>query len=287
MTLKGIDTSKWQAGLPDATIDADFIIFKATEGIGYVDGDCAASYAEAKAAGKLLGVYDFARPDGNNAVDEANYFVDNVKGYIGEAILVLDWEHTPTEDVAWARAWLDQVFARTGVHPIIYMSLSTANSFDWRSVSSDYALWVARYWDMATDVNYDMSNAGPLPDVNGTFWPNAYTMWQWTSRGRLNGYGGDLDCNVFYGDADSWRAFARVRQPVPAPAPAPAPAPQPTPEPAPAPVPVPEPTPTPDPVPTPAPVPPPVPDVHINSLLGALVAAALAVFGGLVLWLFQ
>ena len=68
MTLKGIDTSSYQAGLPDKTINADFIIFKATEGVGYTDQDCNPSYQEAKAAGKLLGVYHFARPDGNGAI---------------------------------------------------------------------------------------------------------------------------------------------------------------------------------------------------------------------------
>jgi len=211
MTLRGIDTSNNNLGVPDATISADFVIMKATEGIGYVDNDCNPSYQESKAAGKLLGVYDFAHPDGNNAVDEANYFCDNVAGYVGEAILILDWEHTPTDSVAWAKAWLDQVYRRTGVNAVIYMNTSTANAHDWSSVSANHALWVASYWDMSIDYNYDMSNAGPMPDVNGTFWPNGYAMWQWTSRGHLDGYGGDLDCSVAYMDADGWRAFARNR----------------------------------------------------------------------------
>ena len=226
MSLRGIDTSKWQAGLSDTNISADFIIFKATEGVGYVDPDCAGSYEEAKQAGKLLGVYHFARPDGNDPISEANFFVDNVLGYIGEAVLALDWETEPKGNVAWAKQWLDHVFARTGVHPIIYMSLSTVNQYDWSSVAVDYALWVARYWDMATDLNYDMTNAGPAPDAN---WANGYAMWQWTSTGRIDGYGGNLDCSIFYGDATSWHAFARVRTDTPAPAPAPVPTPAPEP----------------------------------------------------------
>jgi len=207
MTLRGIDTSKWQAGLPDSTIAADFIIFKATEGVGYVDPDCNPSYQEAKAAGKLLGVYHFARFDGNTPEAEAEFFYKNIKGYIGEAIPVLDLEVDPaTPDLA--KRFLDHLYALSGVHAIIYLSLSRVNSQDWSSVAADYALWVARYWDMATDVNYDMTNAGPMPDAN---WTNGYAMWQWTSRGRLDGYGGDLDCNVFYGSADNWHAFARNR----------------------------------------------------------------------------
>ena len=209
--LRGIDTSKWQAGLPDKTISADFIIFKATEGVGYTDPDCNPSYQEAKAAGKLLGVYHFARNDGNvglaGAIAEADYFLSQIKGYIGEAIMVLDWETEPKGDVAWAKTWLDRVFAKTGIRPMIYMSASVVNSHDWSSVyNNGYALWVASYRDNNIDINYDMSNAGAMPDVN---WPNGYAMWQWTSAGRLTGYGGNLDCNVFYGDKAAWTAFAQ------------------------------------------------------------------------------
>ena len=32
-------------------------------------------------------------------------------------------------------------------------------------------------------------------------------MWQWTSSGRLNGYNGNLDCDVFYGDQSTWDAY--------------------------------------------------------------------------------
>ena len=258
MTLKGIDTSSYQAGLPDKTINADFIIFKATEGVGYTDQDCNPSYQEAKAAGKLLGVYHFARPDGNGAIAEADYFVSQIKGYIGEAILVLDWETEPKSNVAWAKAWLDRVYAKTGVRPLIYMSTSVVNAYDWSSVSKDYALWVAQYRDNNIDVNYDMSNAGSMPDVN---WPNGYAMWQWTSAGRLTGWGGNLDCNIFYGDANAWKSFAKGK-PVTTPVvPTPTPAPIVTPVVVP---PVTQPTPTPTPTPTPVVVPTVTPQVDTD-----------------------
>ena len=32
-------------------------------------------------------------------------------------------------------------------------------------------------------------------------------MWQWTSSGRLDGYDGNLDCNIFYGDGSTWDAY--------------------------------------------------------------------------------
>lgn len=278
MALLGIDTSNNNVGVPDATIKADFIIFKATEGIGFVDSDCDPSYQEAKAAGKLLGVYHFARPDGNDAVAEADFFVNAVRGYVGEAVLVLDWEHQPTNDVFWAKRWLDRVYELTGVRALIYMNTSTANAFDWSPIWHTYALWVAQYRDYAVRRDYDM-NGLTDPDVK---WPNAYAMWQFTSSGRLNGYAGNLDCNIFYGTADGWRRFAQGDRSVPAPAPQPAPQPEPKPAPAPEPQPepAPQPAPEPQPAPQPTPAPEPAPVVCENRLL-VLVQSLIKLISGI------
>lgn len=227
--MNGIDISNWQAGLNAATIPGDFIIIKATEGNNYVNPSCDKHFQQAAGAGKKLGVYHFARNSRNSAESEAQHFVNNVKGYIKKAILVLDWEDA-TGDVAWAKAWLDKVTVLTGVRPMIYMSESVVNSHDWSSVvSGNYGLWVAKYRDNANDFNYDMATAGTLPSVK---WWQGFAMWQWTSAGRLNGYDGNLDCNKFYGDKTAWDKYAGgapggtpgvVVPPAPAPAPAPAP----------------------------------------------------------------
>lgn len=280
MTLRGLDTSSWQAGLPDAAIDADFIIVKATEGVGYTDADAAASYEEAKGAGKLVGSYDFARPDGNDPIVEADYYLSQTSNWIGESIMVLDWEHTPTDNVNYAKRWIDRVIQRTGITPMIYMNTSTANAFDWSGIWDYVALWVAQYADYVTDYNYDMSGAGNMPNVN---WPNGYAMWQWTSSGRLPGYGGNLDCNVFYGDRAAWQAFC-VGHPAPVivspnpvePTPIPTPDGEvivspPLPEPTPELTPEPEPTPEPVPVPTPTPTPQPVKKFNIFAFLWGLI----------------
>lgn len=205
MTLKGIDISKWQTGIDLSKVDCDFVIVKATEGIGYVDRKCDSFYQQAKRLGKKLGFYHFARPR-NDAVREAQYFYNNTKNYFGEAIPILDWEAENKSDVAWAKRWLDEVYRLSGVKPLIYMSESVANAYNWSSVANaDYGLWVAKYRDNNPDYNYNMSNAGSRPRVK---WWNFYCMWQWTSTGRLNGYSGNLDCNVFYGDGTAWDKYA-------------------------------------------------------------------------------
>lgn len=210
MTLNIIDTSNNNLGVPDATINAHGIIFKLSEGGALLDSDFVASYREARNAGKLTGVYDFARPDLNGPEDEAEAFVGKLRAFdaIGHSVIVLDWEHTPTNDVGWCKRFADYVYNATGIRVILYMNESTANAYDWSPVWHDYALWVAKYADMSPDFNWDMSNAGAMPDVK---WPYGYAMWQWTSRGRLDGYGGNLDCSIFYGGVENWNAFATAR----------------------------------------------------------------------------
>lgn len=260
MSLRIIDTSSYQSALNLLNVDYDGVVVKATEGTGYVNPYCDAHIQESITGGKVNGVYHFARPEwGNDPIAEADWFLQNITGYLdGTTFLALDFE--TNTNVAWARAWLDHVFEKTGVRPVIYLSSSTVNAVDWSSVYCDYGLWVAQYRDNIQDHNWDMSLAGNLPDVN---WNNAapYVMWQWTSHGMLNGFGGELDLSIFYGDKDTWLLYARdQRQSAPAPVPTPPPAPVPTPAPTPAPVPTPiEVTPVPSepvvvPVTTPTPV---------------------------------
>ena len=86
----------------------------------YINDDCDRAYQQAKAAGKKLGVYHFA--DGNSSgVAEADFFIDNIQGYIGEAILVLDWETDAVNcGPGYAKAFLDRVQAVSYTHLDVY-----------------------------------------------------------------------------------------------------------------------------------------------------------------------
>lgn len=202
--LKGIDISHHQKGIDLGAIDTDFIICKATEGNGYTDEMCDTFYQKAKSLGKKLGVYHFARPDlGNTAEAEADWFVKETKGYHKEAILVLDWESGDLSNVAWAKAWLDRVYNKTGVKPLIYMSASVMREHDWSSVvNADYGLWVANYGTNDGTAQESVFNRYPLKG-----W-SFYALWQYTSTGKLNGYNGNLDLNYFSGDENAWDKYA-------------------------------------------------------------------------------
>lgn len=219
MVMRGIDISKWQSGIDLSAVNADFVIVKATEGIGYVDKSCDGFFQKALSLGKKLGFYHFARPT-NDPVREADFFYNNCRGYFGKGIPILDWESGNTSNVAWAKRWLDRVYQLSGVKPVIYMSESVVNANNWSAVAAaDYGLWVAKYRDNNPDYNYNMANAGSRPKVK---WWKFYCMWQWTSTGRLNGYGGYLDCDVFYGDQSTWDAYAGKSTSVTKPQPKPA-----------------------------------------------------------------
>ena len=205
--MRGIDISKWQKGLVLANIDFDFVIIKATEGATGADPCFYDFMRQAQSLGKPIGFYHFSRPDnGNSAHAEVLNFYNHVKDYIGEGIPVLDWESLRKDNVAWAKQWLDEFYNMTGIKPMIYMSESVVNAYNWSEVvKGDYGLWVARYRDNNPDYNYDMSNAGRKPQVK---WWSFYAMWQWTSSGRLDGYNANLDLDEFYGSEKAWNAYA-------------------------------------------------------------------------------
>lgn len=204
MTMNGIDISNWQAGINLSNIAFDFLIARATEGIGCVDKYCDGYIQQAIKLGKPFGFYHFARPT-NDPIREADFFYNNCRGYFGKGIPILDWESGNTSKVTWAKKWLDRVYQLSGVKPVIYMSESVVNANNWSAVAAaDYGLWVAKYRDNSPDYNYNMANAGSRPKVK---WWNFYCMWQWTSSGRLTGYNGNLDCDVFYGDRSTWDAY--------------------------------------------------------------------------------
>lgn len=217
--LRGIDISKWQSvGTGDQA--ADFVICKATEGTGYVDPSCDKHYQRAKQQGKLLGVYHFARPDLNKGVDgarrEAQFFVKNIKGYIKEAILALDYERAPYSD-DWAYAFAEEVHKETGVWPMLYASASKINDFKWPKTAKECGLWIAGY-----PSKYDVKNP-PEPSVNDMpykigdwkFW----VIWQYTSSA------GTLDRDIANIDRTAWMKYANPGGTTPAPTPAPDPAP--------------------------------------------------------------
>ena len=80
--MDGIDISNWQVGIKPSSMQIDFCIIKATEGVGFVD-KCFKNWAnELVESDKLFGFYHFAR--NNPPYDEAVFFYETTKNYIGK-----------------------------------------------------------------------------------------------------------------------------------------------------------------------------------------------------------
>lgn len=207
--LRVVDVASHQAGIVTGALDCDAVICKATEGTGYVNPYCDEHYQSAKAAGKLLGVYHYA--SGGNPEAEAEFFINNVQGYLHEAILVLDWEsgdNAAWGDSSWVARFCAHVVALTGINPMIYVQRSAASQC---TGLGDYGIWLAEYPDYALRGWGDYVEPNYLGD---------YAMHQFTSSGNIAGWGGPLDLSLFFGDENAWRAYAGATgQPAPTPQP--------------------------------------------------------------------
>ena len=73
-----------------------------------------------------LGAYHYA--SGGDPTTEVDFFLKNIQGYIGEAILVINWERLQNprfgEHASWCKRFLDRVKEKTSVKSLIYMSAS-------------------------------------------------------------------------------------------------------------------------------------------------------------------
>lgn len=206
MSMNGIDVSNHQNGINLSVVPCDFVITKATQGTSYINPDCDRAYQQAKAAGKCLGVYHYA--GGGGAVAEADFFLKNIQGYIGEAIIVLDWEGYQNsaydQGPAYAKQFLDRIYEKTGVRALVYMSKSVCNAYDWSAIAANHGLWVAQY----ANNNPTGYQSNPWTDSKGYGAWSGPAIFQYSSSGRLSGYNGNLDINIAYMDREGWNKYA-------------------------------------------------------------------------------
>lgn len=201
MALNGIDISWYQRGINIAAVPADFVIVKATEGIGYTN-PCFREQADATLnSGKLLGIYHYI--SGGSWQAEAEYFVNTVKDYIGRAVLALDFEsdyNSAYGDTAYLQQCAQTVYNLTGVRPLLYGSQRDYGRLAAVSNATNCGLWIAQY------PNYTRTGYQDTPWNEGAY---SCAIRQYSSSGALPGYGGNLDLNKFYGDRDAWQSYAK------------------------------------------------------------------------------
>lgn len=198
MALQGIDISNWQNGIQLGAVPCDFAICKATQGTSYTSPDCVRQVEQCMSLGKLWGVYHYV--GGQGAIAEADFFVDSVANWIGQGVLVVDWEANENSawgDLGYLNSLCHRVWERTGIPPLVYASLSV---FPWDIASANNSgTWVAQY------ANNEPTGYQDTPWNEDAF---SCTIRQYASTGQLEGWGGNLDLNKAYLTPEEWMLYA-------------------------------------------------------------------------------
>lgn len=215
--IYGIDVSNYQSTANWTSLKnagTMFAFAKATEGVDFIDASFTKHMTGASAAGVYVGPYHFGRINSNisnpnDAIDEANDFVDAIAPYYqqpGRFLRpVLDVENLPYSDTSanrsankayvseWVRDFAGVVQSRLGLAPIIYCNTYYASTFLATDLTQ-YDLWVANY-------SYDPPEIPPA-SIDGVW--NGWDIWQYTESGSVSGISGNVDRNVYQGTMDEF-----------------------------------------------------------------------------------
>jgi len=192
VTVPGFDVSSYQSFSdfgPLADLGNKFCFIKANES-GREDAYFRAHWDGAKAAGLLRGAYCFFHPaqDPSAQADMLSTLV----GQLGQGDLpcVIDLETMDGEGRQLVdpklKAALDEIEAKTGKTPILYVGPYFAEALSLDASFTNYPIWLAEY--------------GPKCPLVPAPW-NVWTFWQWSAS---NG----LDKNVFNGPLTQLQKFA-------------------------------------------------------------------------------
>jgi len=201
--VHGIDVSRYQGDVDWQAVKSagtKFAFIKATEGGDYIDEKFHHNWRNARSAGVPRGAYHFmywCRP----AREQAEWFRQNVPTDRDALPPVLDLEwngHSKTcprklprdEALAKINVMLAAMEEHTGKKPIIYTDI-TFHKEVLEGELPEHSFWLRSV------------AAEPHEKYDSRPW----SMWQFTTTGRVPGIAGDVDRNVFAGSNEEWHAF--------------------------------------------------------------------------------
>ncbi|WP_375461070.1 GH25 family lysozyme [uncultured Enterovirga sp.] len=205
LPIHGIDVSRWQRRIDWASVAASgkrFAFIKATEGGDHVDPLFLQNWEGARQAGVARGAYHFmfwCRP----AEDQAVWFRKVVPQDASALPPVLDVEWngesktcpgklSRPKALEMIRLMLREMQAHTGKRPIIYTDI-TFHEDILEGELREYAHWIR--------------STAAEPHVR--YKDRTWTIWQYTTTGRVPGISGAVDRNAFHGSEAEWQAFVR------------------------------------------------------------------------------
>ena len=204
MALNGIDISSYQTGIDIAAVNPDFVIVKTTQGTGYVNPAWKDQIRQAYDQNRPIGVYHYV--DGSGAAAEADHFVSTVADWNGYVMWCVDWEQGDNSawgSTAYLTEFIEAVKARNGGKWIMLYASAAVYPHD-VAAACNTGKWIAQYADM------NPHGWDDAPWTDGTWTARIH---QYTGTGRVAGYGGDLDLDIFYGTADEFREYYTAAYP--------------------------------------------------------------------------
>lgn len=199
--LNGIDISNYQPGIELSRVPCDFVIVQHSFG-NYVQSTFSSQANRTLRFGKKLGIYHYV----TGQAGEIDTFINGVRGYVGRAVLALDFEAGDNNrwgDFGYLQDFAQRIISELGTHPLLYGSASIYDPLTNISHNLNCGLWIAQYASEA-QTGYQSS---PWNE-------QAYNMaiFQYSSNGRLYGYNGALDLDMFYGTDEDWSLYAKSTQ---------------------------------------------------------------------------
>jgi lysozyme len=210
--LFGLDTSHHQGDNPDfARARAEglqYVIFKATEGNGFVDRKFHGNVGRAIAAGLLVAAYHYQR-SGISAAAQ----VEHIKRVVPLGMPVIPDVEANSGGVDLTREIVRLLRAAGYPVPLVYIPRWYWQQLGRPSLAGLPPLWSSRYPDNVGD-----SIVNEYRDVPASYWEGygglEVKLLQFTSSGRAAGYG-PLDGNAFRGTRAQFAALLGGGQPEP------------------------------------------------------------------------
>ncbi len=191
----GIDVSTWQENVDWAKVKAagiDYVFIRLgyrgyTRGSLILDNEYRNHIAGATAAGLKVGVYFFTQAiNEREAIEEASMCLQYVQGYNISYPIAIDVEYSGGRAdnlTAEQRTKVCRAFCETirngGYTPAVYANKSFFETMMYTSQLESYVIWLAHYTDK-------------------TSYARRYDIWQYSSKGSVNGISGYVDMNISY-----------------------------------------------------------------------------------------
>lgn len=206
---KIIDVSKWQGVIDWDRVRAsgiDGAMLRAGYGAGNADAQFARNARECNRLGIPIGAYWFSyawTPD--MAQREAEYCLAAVKPYTLDLPVAFDWEYDSLERALANGVTPDRALA-SDMAAAFLSAVEAAGYYAMNYTNLDY---LTRYFDAEKLSRYDVW----LAAWRDTRPAARHNLWQYTSQGRVEGIGGNVDMNRAYVDYPALIASAGLNRP--------------------------------------------------------------------------